>query len=439
MSNHQTIFRTVTDGALEQVLLVNVALNGSEIDPSGVAEMTRLVESAGGAVLHQVCQRKSKPDAGFFVGKGKVEEIAAEAEKLEVTTIVFNHNLTPGQVNRLEETTKCKVIDRTELILAIFAIQARTPQAKLRIELAQLKYMLPRLSGMWHHLDRLGAGIGTRGPGETQLEVDRRRARTRISSLEEKLAVIDAGANVRQNRRKGMFSVSMAGYTNAGKSTLLNKLCDAGVHAEDRLFATLDTTSRRLELPGGGTVLLNDTVGFIEDLPKSLLSSFKSTLDVVRDADLILLVADAADPDRVTKVSVVADMLKQINADSIDRLTVWNKCDLTALSGADDLFISALTGEGIDALVNIIRGKRREALVWCQINVDFCTGEFEHWIRTNSIVDSFIRKDTGEVEVKCGLYSGIDHLRKNLAASQSSGFSVNLIHSMQSSIEAVSE
>ncbi|MCP4648148.1 MAG: GTPase HflX, partial [bacterium] len=254
MSNHQTLFRSVTNELIEKVVLVSVALNGKDVDSSGVAEMIRLIESAGGEVLCQISQKRNRPDAGLFVGTGKAEEIAVEAENLGLTTIVFNHNLSPGQVNRLEELTRCKVIDRTELILAIFAVQARTPQAKLRIELAQLGYMLPRLSGMWHHLDRLGAGIGTRGPGETQLEVDRRRARARMSSLEKKLAAIDAGAKVRHSRREGKYSVAMAGYTNAGKSTLLNKLCEASVHSEDRLFATLDTTSRRLELPKGGAV-----------------------------------------------------------------------------------------------------------------------------------------------------------------------------------------
>lgn len=415
MPDHQTLFRSVTDELLEQVMLVSVALNGKDVDFSGVAEMIRLVESASGEVVHQISQKRNRPDGGFFVGKGKAEEIASEAKSLGLTTIVFNHNLSPGQVNRLEEITKCKVVDRTELILAIFAIQARTPQAKLRIELAQLGYMLPRLSGMWHHLDRLGAGIGTRGPGETQLEVDRRRARTRMSSIEKKLAAIDAGAKVRHSRREGMFSVALAGYTNAGKSTLLNRLCDASVRSEDRLFATLDTTSRRLELPDGGSVIVSDTVGFIEKLPKSLLASFKSTLDVVREADLILLVADAADPDRYAKVSTVTETLEKIEAGSIDRITVWNKCDLPETSGSGDYAISALTGEGIDGLVGLVQKKRREALAWCRVNVNICSGELEHWIRSNSIVDSFVRDDnSGAVEIVCGLYLGLNHLRKKL-------------------------
>ncbi|MCK5785788.1 MAG: GTPase HflX [Candidatus Sabulitectum sp.] len=418
MSNHQTLFRTVTDELLERVLLVSVALGGSDIDPAGIAEMIRLVESASGEVVSQVTQKRNRPDGGFFVGKGKAEEIALEAEGLDLTTIVINCNLSPGQVNRLEELTKCKVIDRTELILAIFAVQARTPQAKLRIELAQLGYMLPRLSGMWHHLDRLGAGIGTRGPGETQLEVDRRRARARMSSIEKKLEALDAGAKVRHRRRAGMFSVTLAGYTNSGKSTLLNKLCDAGVHSEDRLFATLDTTSRRLELPDGGSVIISDTVGFIDKLPKSLLSSFRSTLDVVGEADLILLVADAADHDRLTKISTVVETLEKIDAGSINRITVWNKCDLIESSGAGEMSISALTGEGIDKLIDLLQMKRREALDWCTVKMDICNGELEYWIRSNSIVDSFIRdNNSGAVEIVCGLYLGLNHLRKKLDRS----------------------
>ncbi len=421
MSNHQTLFRTVTNEVLERVLLVSVALHGKDIDTSGILEMTRLVESAGGEIVHKISQKRNRPDGGFFVGKGKAEQIAADAENLGLTTIVFNHNLSPGQVNRLEETTKCKIIDRTELILAIFAVQARTPQAKLRIELAQLGYMLPRLSGMWHHLDRLGAGIGTRGPGETQLEVDRRRARARMATLERKLDSLDAGAKVRHSRREGMFSVALAGYTNAGKSTLLNKLCGADVHSEDRLFATLDTTSRRLELPEGGSVIVSDTVGFIEKLPKSLLSSFRSTLDVVCEADLILLVADTADPDKLVKLSTVTETLEKIDAGSIDRVTVWNKCDLTEASGSGELSVSGITGEGIEQLVHFIQTKRREALAWCRVTINICSGDLDYWIRTNSIVDSFVRDDnTGAVEIVCGLYLGLNHLKKKLGSSSSS-------------------
>lgn len=408
MSTGHTIFRTVTDTGLERVLLVSVALNGTSVQSSETVEMTRLVESAGGVIAGHVMQNRNRPDAGFFVGRGKALEISSEAKSLDVTTLVVNHNLSPGQVNRLEEMTSCKVIDRTELILAIFAVQARTPQAKLRIELAQLEYMLPRLSGMWHHLDRLGAGIGTRGPGETQLEVDRRRARTRISSLEAKLKAIEAGARVRSRRRSGMFSVALAGYTNAGKSTLLNRLCDAGVRSEDRLFATLDATSRRLQLPGGETVLVSDTVGFIRNLPKMLLSSFRSTLDAVAESDLILLVADASDPDRVTRVSTVTETLEKIGAGSIPRLIVWNKCDIDGSSVQSGVRISALTGDGMDDLLSEVQKRRRRALDWRLLNVDICTGELEHWVRDNSVIDSFTRNSMGGAEILCGFYLGAE-------------------------------
>ncbi len=414
MSSGHTTFRTVTDTGLEGVLLVSVALGGASVQNSETAEMTRLIESADGAVAGNITQNRDRPDAGFFVGRGKAEEIAAQAKSLDVSTIVVNHNLSPGQVNRLEEITSCKVIDRTELILAIFAIQARTPQAKLRIELAQLEYMLPRLSGMWHHLDRLGAGIGTRGPGETQLEVDRRRARTRISSLEAKLEAIESAARVRGRRRSGMFSVALAGYTNAGKSTLLNRLCDAGVRSEDRLFATLDATSRRLQLPGGEIVLLNDTVGFINALPKMLLSSFRTTLDAVTDADLVLLVADASDPERVSQVSTVVSTLEEIGAGEIPRILVWNKCDLENSTVQDGIRISALNGDGIQNLLEEVQKRRRKALDWCLLKMDICTGVTEYWIRKNSVIDSFQRNARGGVEVHCGFYLGLNHAESHL-------------------------
>lgn len=414
MSSGHSIFRTVTDTGLEKVLLVSVTFPKAALQSSDIREMTRLVESAGGEVAGNETQNRDRADAGFFVGRGKAEEIASQAKSLDVSTIVVNHNLNPGQVRRLEEITSCKVIDRTELILAIFAVQARTLQAKLRIELAQLSYMLPRLSGMWHHLDRLGAGIGTRGPGETQLEVDRRRARTRIATLKAKLKAIESGSKVRNQRREGMFSVALAGYTNAGKSTLLNRLCNAGVRSENRLFATLDATSRRLQLPGGETVLVSDTVGFIRDLPQALLESFRSTLDAVTEADLILLVADASDPERVTRVSTVTDTLSQIGAGDIQRLLVWNKCDLDDSSVSEGIRISALTGSGMDTLLEQIQISRRKALDWCRLKVDICTGDTENWIRENSVIESFSRDPGGGAEIHCGFYMGTNHAAKYL-------------------------
>ena len=416
MPSNQTIFRAVTNQELERVLIVFVSLNGHRINDSEIEEMVRLVESAGGVAAGRITQRRNKPDAGYFVGRGKAEEIAAEASSQEITTIVVDHNLSPGQVNRLEETTGCKVIDRTELILAIFAVQARTPQARMRIELAQLRYMLPRLSGMWHHLDRLGAGIGTRGPGETQLEVDRRRARARISSLEKKLEKIEAAAKIRRNGRSGMYTVALAGYTNAGKSTLLNRLCDAGVRSEDRLFATLDTTSRRLRLPAGEVVLISDTVGFIENLPKALLESFRSTLDVVCEADLILLVADGADLDRTGKIGTVVQTLQDIDAGEVPRLLVWNKKDLPGAEVSSGLSVSALTGESIDHLLQSIQTERMSALDWWLLRLDICTGDTEYWIRSKGFVNDFNRDEQGGVVIHCGFYHGKEQVERYLSS-----------------------
>lgn len=416
MPASQTVFRAVTDQELERVLLVFVSLNGHTVNNSEIEEMGRLVQSAGGVAVGRISQKRNRPDAGFFVGRGKAEEIAAEASLQDVTTIVIDHNLSPGQVTRLEEVTGCKVIDRTELILAIFAVQARTPQARMRIELAQLRYMLPRLSGMWHHLDRLGAGIGTRGPGETQLEVDRRRARARITSLEKKLNKIEAAAKVRRTNRSGMFNVALVGYTNAGKSTLLNKLTDAGVRSEDRLFATLDTTSRRLKLPAGETVLISDTVGFIENLPKALLESFRSTLDVVCEADLVLLVADSADPDRTGKIATVAKTLQDIDAGEVPRLLIWNKSDLPGSDVSSGISVSALTGASVDELLLAVQNERIDALDWWLLKLDICTGETEHWIRSKGFVNGFVRDDTGGAEIRCGFYHGTGQIEKHLSS-----------------------
>lgn len=406
MPSEETTFRTVTDEGLERVLLVSVNLQGDSSLEADLAEMTRLVESAGGTVAATASQSRHRPDPGTFVGSGKVEELAALARSEDVSTLVFDHNLSPGQVGRLERSTECKVIDRTELILAIFALQARTPQAKLRIELAQLKYMLPRLSGMWHHLDRLGAGIGTRGPGETQLEVDRRRARTRISALEARLERVESGSRTRRKLRSGMFSVALAGYTNAGKSTLLNRLCGSSVRSEDRLFATLDATARRLELPGGETVVMSDTVGFIRNLPPMLLDSFRSTLDAVTEADLILLVADASDPERATRVNTVTETLRRIGAGEIPRLLVWNKLDLPEASVDGGIGVSALRGTGIESLLMEIQTRRREALDWCVLNMDICPGDVENWIRKNAVTGGFHHSPDGGTTVTCGFFLG---------------------------------
>lgn len=362
-------------------------------------EMESLISSAGGTVVAALGQKRVAPDARYFVGKGKLQEVVEAAEGHDASTVVFDHNLSPGQVARLEDLTGCKVLDRTEVILAIFARAARTREARLQIELAQLRYALPRMTRMWHHLSRLGAGIGTRGPGETQLEIDRRRARDRIKSLEKDLEKVESSRQVRRSRRQGMFSVTLVGYTNAGKSTLMNALCSAGVGTADRLFATLDTVSRRLDVGDGENVLLSDTVGFIRRLPETLVASFRATLGVVREADLLLLVADRSDPDRQIKLETVLNTLRRIGAAEIPRMLVWNKMDLV---GEDEpgtgLGVSAVRGEGLDALREAVRRTRDDSLSWFELTLDSADGRLINWLHTHCLVRDQVGED-GELRM----------------------------------------
>ncbi len=386
-------------------------------------EMTSLVESAGGEVSGIIRQQRNAPDPSFFVGKGKAEEIMLRATETGVETIVFDHNLLPGQVSKLERVTGCKVIDRTELILAIFAVQARTREAKLQIELAQLRYALPRLSGMWHHFSRLGAGIGTRGPGETQLEIDRRRARTRIRYLERQLSSIENQLAVRTSRRSEMYAVTLVGYTNAGKSTLLNALCDADARTEDRLFATLDTTSRRLDLPDGGAVLLSDTVGFIERLPETLIASFRTTLSVVRDSDLLLMVVDRSDQYREQKMASVRKTLDRIGAGDIPVLVAWNKCDLdSGPSPPNGVEVSALRGDGLENLLARIAEIRDASLDWFRLTLNNPGEDTVSWIYRNCLVRSLTRTDES-VEILAAARTGTGSVSKFLE-EEGVGFSL---------------
>ncbi len=406
----------ITGSPSESVILVTVGIGRGNHAGRDV-EMIQLVKTAGGSVAASLHQNLVKPDAGSFVGSGKAAEIAAKAVELGVNTIVFDHNLTAGQVARLERITECKVIDRTELILAIFALNARTVQARLQIELAQLKYTLPRLSGMWHHFSRLGAGIGTRGPGETQLEVDRRRSRSRIAVIESRLAALETGTKLRRSSREGMFKVSLVGYTNAGKSSLLNALCNSSALVEDKLFATLDTTSRRLSLPGSGTVLLSDTVGFIERLPETLVASFRSTLDVVREADLLLLVADSSCQDREERLYVVTSTLERIGAGNTPRILVWNKSDLSEIPPSQGLSVSALTGDGLNDLLDAIASFWKKTLDWYTVSLDISNGGLENWIRRNCLVESTVRNDAGGIEIHCAPLRGDTELHSRVKAA----------------------
>ncbi|MBN1433581.1 GTPase HflX [Candidatus Fermentibacterales bacterium] len=401
----------------EKMILVEVELDGEFRGRQAHEEMLSLISGAGGEVVGAATQHRSAPDATSFVGRGKVEELGALAEQAGATSVVFDHNLSPGQVARIEEATGCKVLDRTELILAIFALQARTREAMLQIELAQLTYALPRLSGMWHHLSRLGGGIGTRGPGETQLEVDRRRARSRIRILQRQLERIDREWHLRAGRRSEVFQVAMVGYTNSGKSTLMNALCQSSVLVADRPFATLDATSRRLELPGSrGTVVLSDTVGFIERLPETLVASFRTTLGVVREADLLLVVSDCSSSDRLHRLEVVETTLERIGASAIPRMVVWNKADLLeegTVLPAGGVEVSALTRAGLPALLESIDMRWARSLQWFELTAQDLPPRLENWIRENCWVDE-MERTTGGIRVSGGIRPGIGRLRARL-------------------------
>jgi GTP-binding protein HflX len=314
--------------ASERAVLVGVLLADQDHPAEPLEELEGLAEAAGARVVGQLTQRRAAPDAATYLGKGKVEELKRLADFHDADVIVFDNDLGAAQVRNLEKTVALKVVDRTELILDIFASRAQTYEARLAVELAQLEYSMPRLKRMWTHLSRQAqGGIGLRGPGEKQLEVDRRLVERRIADLKGELDTIHHRKEREVAARRGSMTVSLVGYTNAGKSTLMNALTGAGVYVEDQLFATLDTRTRRWQLPGWGPVLLSDTVGFIRDLPHHLIASFKATLEEARQADLLLHVADAANPAVYDQISAAYRVLEELGIQAKDTLLVLNKAD----------------------------------------------------------------------------------------------------------------
>lgn len=337
------------------------AVDTGEFDVQrSIDELEELAKSAGAIVKARVIQKKERPDPATLMGAGRLEEVAQFVQANEIDLVIFDHELAPAQQKNIENALDTAVIDRTTLILDIFAQRAKTSEGRLQVELAQLKYRLPRLSGLGTSLSRLGGGIGTRGPGESKLESDRRHIRRRIHSLEEELRELEKRRGLLRQRRKkdDVISVAIVGYTNVGKSTLLNTLTDAGVLAKDMLFATLDPTSRALNLPDGRKVMLIDTVGLVSRLPHQLVQAFHSTLEEAADADLILNVCDVSSPEFDQQLEVTTGLLKELGAENVPVLTVLNKCDklpeLPMTLNKSTAAISAKTGMGLDKLLEKI-------------------------------------------------------------------------------------
>jgi len=369
----------------ERIVLVGVTIppEHPEQTEAHLDELALLVDTAGADVVATETQRRPSPDPATFVGKGKAEELREISEEVDSDTLVFDNDLSPAQQRNLEKILGRTAIDRTEVILDIFAQNARTQEGKAQVELAQLRHRLPRLRGRGKQLSQQAGGIGTRGPGETQLEVDRRRLVRRMGKLEQELKRLSQTRETQRKsrRRSRLATVSLVGYTNAGKSTLLNRLTDAGVLVEDRLFATLDPRIRRLQLPGGERVLLSDTVGFIRKLPHELVEAFKSTLEVVVDADLLVHVVDAAAPDPEEQITAVHTVLGEIGAAEVPELMAFNKADVApeAKRLADrhpgSVMISALRGDGVEELLLALGDRLRLLARMVELSIPYARGD----------------------------------------------------------------
>ena len=350
---------------IERAVLVGHAAREGRAFERSMEELSRLADTAGARPAATLRQRRGSVNAAHYIGRGKMDELRDVAGGVNADVAIFNDDLSPSQVRNLEKALGIKVVDRSELILDIFARRARTRESRLQVELAQLQYTLPRLTGMWKHLERQAGGIGTRGPGETQLESDRRRVHERIAGLKRQLEAVDRERETQRRRRRREFRAALVGYTNAGKSTLFNALTRADVLVEDRLFATLDATTRRMVSPDRRQVLLTDTVGFIRKLPHHLIASFRSTLSEATEADLLLHVVDASDPDSERQIAAVEGVLEDLSGTPPRTVMIYNKSDrladaaiATALRANDPscFVVSARRGAGLDALREFLWG-----------------------------------------------------------------------------------
>ena len=385
----------------ESVLLVGVDSGDFDCEES-LSELAELAKTAGAEVQAKVTQKREKPDAATYIGRGRLEEIKDFCRDNETDLLIFDTELTPSQQRNIEDITGIRVIDRTELILDIFAARARSGEGKLQVELAQLKYSLPRLGGKGTSLSRLGGGIGTRGPGETKLETDRRHIRRRIKSLEDDLEALSKRRRIARARREkdGTQTVAIVGYTNAGKSTLMNTLTQAGVLAEDKLFATLDPTARALTLPDGRRVMLIDTVGFIRRLPHGLVEAFKSTLEEAATATLILNVCDASSPECAEHLDVTNRLLDELGCSGKPIIAVFNKCDVAPdigwlSAGLRSVKISALNGEGLDLLLEEIVKALPPTRKKVSLLLPYSMGSDAALLRSDGAVESEEYKEDG--------------------------------------------
>ena len=401
--------------AVQHRTAVLVAVPGPELKlprDRVLDELKGLVKTAGVTVVGELVQFRQKPHPGTCLGKGKLEELTALVEATGAELVIFDNNLSPAQGRRLEQETKRIIVDRSELILDIFATHARTYEAKLQVELAQLQYMRTRLKRMWTHLERIEGGIGaSRGPGEKQIEIDRRLIGTRIAELQQRLKEVEVRRERMVRQRNSHALVSLVGYTNAGKSTLMNALTGADVYVADQLFATLDTRTRTWSIPNWGDVLLSDTVGFVRDLPHSLVASFKSTLEEARQADLLLHVVDVSHPEAAEQVDTVERVLQEIGVEIHDFILVLNKIDaVTDRELVDTLrakythsvTVSAKTGQGLDRLAALVAELLGDGYVDAEIETSAGNGRLFAWLAEHAEVTSRDYNDS-RVTLHCRL------------------------------------